>query len=549
MQSRYFPSEVARIPYESHPYELQPATIHSISNPYEPVMPHTALAIAALIALTATLFIVPEQSHAQSVEIPPSITMTLSGGSGTGTGDEGPDRLTRDKIDITVTSDEPLQEPPSISVVCNDIRWIETVDGETVERNIDDFIANRTGNLGEVQSAHFNYRCGQHENDITLETHAMTATGTMSWTYQWRNSTEAPHKLNDGLLTAVAHARDRSEDQLTEESESTHNNASTSANFTLDTVIKSPLAEDGGIVYLVDRQPLHDGECHSKPGFQFNEKTDVVLDSVVIDPPEAIWFFKHDEINGEYNRWNLHSKPFPNRWPPANFAVGVYNVSVAASDTAGNSVDFDFSFEILPLDEINARRDPFIIDLVPGWNAISFPAPPIDDDFEKVFGNDSVRIVFQWFGNYGFSEYEPKWNAAIREDDRWQPVPPFRLMTGVSGIATPLGGSGMWVYSHDAVKLSVRLQWPTSLPWCIEGIPEVVISELLGWNFVGVHAPNRHHVHEVTFGDPSGQNLHHVMGVTFRWNAAEQRYTVVKMGDSLAVGEAIWVYYPETLYP
>ncbi|MCH7969693.1 MAG: Ig-like domain-containing protein, partial [Chloroflexi bacterium] len=46
----------------------------------------------------------------------PVVTVTLSGGSGTGTGDEAADSLTDDKITVTVTSDEDLQGSPVITV-------------------------------------------------------------------------------------------------------------------------------------------------------------------------------------------------------------------------------------------------------------------------------------------------------------------------------------------------------------------------------------------------------------------------------------------------
>jgi len=49
-------------------------------------------------------------------ELAPVITVVRSGGSGTGTGGEAADSLTKDKMTITVTSDEDLQGPPAIFV-------------------------------------------------------------------------------------------------------------------------------------------------------------------------------------------------------------------------------------------------------------------------------------------------------------------------------------------------------------------------------------------------------------------------------------------------
>ena len=77
--------------------------------------------------------------------IAPRINVTLSGGSGTGTGDEGPDRLTNDTIDIRITSDEPLQGAPRVIVVCKELSWIERDGTRENRRDIDDFVANRNG--------------------------------------------------------------------------------------------------------------------------------------------------------------------------------------------------------------------------------------------------------------------------------------------------------------------------------------------------------------------------------------------------------------------
>ena len=186
--------------------------------------------------------------------IPPT-PMTLSGGSGTGTGDEGPDQLTRDKIDITVTSDEPLHQPPNITVVCNDIQWTEIDDSAVIRNNIDNFIDNRSGQLAEPQSTNPDslnneppdYWCGE-DQDISLTTQPMIANSATSWTYAWRNPTEAPHKLGDGLLTTIAHARDRSEYQHHHDGQTIHNWSAASASFTLDTILKSPLEPGGGSV-------------------------------------------------------------------------------------------------------------------------------------------------------------------------------------------------------------------------------------------------------------------------------------------------------------
>jgi hypothetical protein len=48
--------------------------------------------------------------------IKPKLTVTLLSGSGTGTGSEGPAQLTKEKITIRITSDEPLTAAPAVNV-------------------------------------------------------------------------------------------------------------------------------------------------------------------------------------------------------------------------------------------------------------------------------------------------------------------------------------------------------------------------------------------------------------------------------------------------
>ncbi len=530
---------------ESHPYEFRPVKFHSISNSYHQVMSRTSLTITTLIALTATLFITSEQSSAQTVEIPPTITMTLSGGSGTGTGDEGPDRLTRDKIDITVTSDEPLQEPPRISVVCDDIRWTATVDGETVERNIDDFIANLTGQLNEVQAANFDYRCGEHENDITLATHTMTATGAMSWTFQWRNSTEAPYKLNDGLLTAVAQPA-QSEDQNLGQ---VNNWDTATANFTLDTVLKSPLERGGGRIFPKDQSVTHDIFERNFVYVEFEETTTVALNSLTYNGIPAIKEFA-DTSNG----WVLwRNESFE------DFTPGLRHVSVDASDAAGNSVNFEFTFEVLDTQIVSDKRDPFVLNLYPGWNAISLPATPYPfyQDVGDVFDHTVIKTVYahHWYGHAGTS----RWHAASQRDGEWQSVLSSPFLRAIWPGIPQRQNNGYWVYSSEYVQLPIQLYWPTLVG--LDRSTGPIYHPFTGWQFIGITAENRHHQFEVAHGSPLDGSYDetitvaaylndHVFAadnyeIAYRWNAEHQRYITLQPDDPVKIGEAIWVYYPE----
>ena len=82
--------------------------------------------------------------------ITPQLTVTLSGGSGTGTGSEGAGKLTKDQMTVHIESDEELQGTPRVAVVCSDLSWI-IEDGETkVSNDIDDYVGNRSGAFSSI---------------------------------------------------------------------------------------------------------------------------------------------------------------------------------------------------------------------------------------------------------------------------------------------------------------------------------------------------------------------------------------------------------------
>ena len=150
--------------------------------------------------------------------IAPRLTVTLSGGSGMGTGDEGPNRLTNDTMDIRITSDEPLQGAPRVVVVCDDLRWTEREGARQIERDIDDFIANRNGPFSSRprEPSGTSYSCGYDADDDgnddffeLTDDNANSRPGDV-WELTWRNPTGSTTGLKDGELVVVAYGRDRS---------------------------------------------------------------------------------------------------------------------------------------------------------------------------------------------------------------------------------------------------------------------------------------------------------------------------------------------------
>ena len=83
----------------------------------------------------------------------PVFTLTLSGGSGTGTGGESAAMLTNEAIDIAIESDEDINGAPKVSVVCSNIKFNEADgsslatddNGDVIVYDLGRFEANRMG--------------------------------------------------------------------------------------------------------------------------------------------------------------------------------------------------------------------------------------------------------------------------------------------------------------------------------------------------------------------------------------------------------------------
>ncbi len=139
--------------------------------------------------------------------------------------------------------------------------------------------------------------------------------------------------------------------------------------------------------------------------------------------------------------------------------IGDYTIAYEAMDDVGNEVDEDdreFDFEVL-------ERQPYEIDLQPGWNLISIPGDPFNPAVGNVIGSDLKADTV-----LGYQSGE--WVTAVRnEDGRWQ------------GTLTDIqGGYGYWV--RTTVVETIETVIPPTLP--TSNLPTVPI--ISGWNLVGV---------------------------------------------------------------
>jgi hypothetical protein len=463
--------------------------------------------------------------------ISPELTVTLSEGSGTGTGDEGPDKLTKDQITIHVSSDEPLQGQPQIAVVCSSLRWNEG-ENANVKKDIRDFVANRNTTASSRpeempaktsnKSEEYAYTCGYEVDNIVKNFEwspvpALSRPGE-NWVYTWKKPTgEAgvvPTALGDGKLTAVVFARDRSRYPDPKGGKDVQNWGSTSAEFTLDTELKTPVGND--------LQPSDGDEVKEARPFvliDFPESTTVTLKSAEIDGVEKADQFTRPDHN-RFLYW------------PLSLSQGEHEVEVTAADAAGNEESFEYRFTV-------KERGDFVLALNAGWNAISVPADPLDTAIGAVFTDSDISTVIGW-DTQG-------WRLAIRRDGVWESNQQYATLNEIRSQY------GYWVKSDGFVRQTVKLKGGTSRD--SSGTPTLrSIPTEPGWNFVGVIDQDGDQTEDhfgIGLQDSSDRPIaaaeylgkNYIRAYT--WDATFSRFDGLRPDMVMTIGDGVWVYYPE----
>ncbi len=139
--------------------------------------------------------------------------------------------------------------------------------------------------------------------------------------------------------------------------------------------------------------------------------------------------------------------------------VGEYTIAYEAVDDVGNEVDEDdreFDFEVL-------ERQPYEVDLQPGWNLISVPGDPFNPAVGNVIGGLKADTVL------GYQSGE--WVTSVKDEEtgRWQGT-----------LVDIQGGYGYWV--RTTVVETIETVIPPTLP--TSNLPTVPV--ISGWNLVGV---------------------------------------------------------------
>ena len=450
----------------------------------------------------------------------PVFTLTLSGGSGTGVGSEGPSKLTSTAMDISIASDEDINAAPKVSVVCSNIQW---TDADDKTRKLSDYVKNRTGTSDS--SDEDGLSCGGAANPtVFTEALSLSRPGN-NWVYAWRNTKTDNRKLHDGKISVVVWGRDRSTYEAHNSTTDNENWGSETAEFVLDSIFNSPLNKDGSGGSV---QPEADSKVKEPRPFVYldfaGEQTNVKVTELKVDGTDVL----AELSNVGANRYLY--------WPEA-LEFGEHKVEFDARDAADNkpSGDTSFTFDV-------TARDAFVVDITAGWNAISFPANPVDTALDAVFTEEAIDRVVGW---NPMSQTGP-WSIASRIDGVWSTSANFAPLTDVEVRY------GYWVHSTAFVKQSVDLEGPINRE--TGGKPDPIgIATVPGWNFIGVVDQDGDQT-EDHFGkvlqdsedvDVTAKDYMPGFRQAYTWDAIANGYRVLPESGHMIIGKGIWVFFPD----
>ena len=220
-------------------------------------------------------------------------------------------------------------------------------------------------------------------------------------------------------------------------------------------------------------------------------------------------------------------------WWPEPLSYGTYEVYVEANDAADNTDEHTYSFTV-------KERAAFVLDLLAGWNSISFPANPIDRALHAVFTNAAIDQVIGW----NVTEPVSPWRMATRVDGVWTTNEEFATLNDVEARY------GYWVHSTGFITQAVDLAGKGDRSTDGQPNPSDIPTDE-GWNFVGVVDVDGDQTQ-----DDAGETLRNSNNdpITaaeylgnytraYTWDHINNTWDVVKNSEGITIGTGVWVYY------
>lgn len=217
--------------------------------------------------------------------------------------------------------------------------------------------------------------------------------------------------------------------------------------------------------------------------------------------------------------------------PDADLTAKTYAIKAKGTDLAGNAGS-EGTYNL----KVTSRKD-YKATILAGWNLLSFPSDPIANGVSAVFTNAGIDQVV---GYDAMSKGSP-WAVATKD-----------TATGLfsGGLSSISSGNGYWVHSTEFSSQSVSLTGPegpsASAPPSIEAI-----SLASGWNLVGItdstkaltqaNAGTVYKGVEFYLGSDGGSSVTKAFSyntTNLAWSAKD----LTSSGGDVLIGEAYWVY-------
>jgi hypothetical protein len=432
-------------------------------------------------------------SAVASDELAPIITVTQSAGSGTGTGAEGADQLTADKLTITVSSDENLQGPPAITVT--------------------DLVT--TPSVGNV-------------NDGTLG----VAQGSNTWTLV---ITKGASSAGDRAVKVTA------TDSAGNTRTSPSADGDTTKTYRLDLIVDAPTStpEDTGSTTQARPFLTTDyGKGGEKSTVTITEATlDGVALRVVDDPNDSS---KKREIIPSADGKTFFFQPV------TDLTDALHTYVIKAVDAAGNKLTTTTKFT-------KKVRSDFVLELFAGWNAVSVPSTPGGEVGVANNGN-SVSDVFSNTGilqviRYNALTPSTPWSIASK-------APGASTFTSSGDSLTTVdAGTAYWVETANFEDQKISLEGPTGPGDARPGL--ITIPTADGWNFVGVVDQSRTQTQagnkgaSLTRPNATGTDVNVTSatyfntvnnGRAYTFNTVSSEFRELVGADAVTIGSGIWVF-------
>jgi hypothetical protein len=225
--------------------------------------------------------------------------------------------------------------------------------------------------------------------------------------------------------------------------------------------------------------------------------------------------------------------------PEADLAAKTYAIKAKGTDLAGNK-GAEGTYNL----KVTSRKD-YEATILAGWNLLSFPSDPISNNVSNVFTNAGIDQVV---GYNAMAKGSP-WAVATKDSAT-------QVFSG--GLSTISAGSGYWVHSTEFSTQSVSLVGPegpsASAPPSIEAI-----GLASGWNLIGVvdstkaltqaDAGTCYKTNKDYLGADGGSSI----SKAYEYNTTNLAWSEVALATDTAcatatdagsvnIGEAFWVY-------